>query len=150
MGRRRPIDFGGGGHRRGLISCKTDLDEVYPFDLRHGETCASRCCAGSRCATRGPAGGRHHGLVCPRAEPVPTCGSGKRTERWVQDPVDLRRRPCPHHQWRARDNGGECGRADGPQEFLKAARTSRAGADHMKIFIPAGSATPARTSRRSR
>ncbi len=133
------IDMGGRYVIPGLISCHTHLTEVYPFDAARGESSAASALRGLSVARQ-------------------ALRAGVTTVRCVHETnqADLRLREADAKGWvrtprifaggRALtttgghgDNGVGCVVADGPQEFLQAARDElAAGADHVKIFISGG------------
>jgi imidazolonepropionase-like amidohydrolase len=134
------IDLGGRYVIPGLITCHVHLTEVYPFDASDGESPATSAL---------------------RARSVAEAAllAGATTVRCVHETnrADLHLRHAHAESWapitprifaagRAitttgghGDGGGGCVRADGPEEFLHAARDElAAGADHIKIFISGG------------
>jgi imidazolonepropionase-like amidohydrolase len=134
------IDLGGRYLIPGLITCHVHLTEVYPFDASDGESPATSAL---------------------RARSVAEAAllAGVTTVRCVHETnrADLHLRHAHEQGWARTtprifaagqaitttgghgDGGGGCVRADGPEEFLHAARDEfAAGADHIKIFISGG------------
>jgi imidazolonepropionase-like amidohydrolase len=134
------IDLGGRCLIPGLITCHVHLTEVYPFDASDGESPATSAL---------------------RARSVAEAAllAGVTTVRCVHETnrADIHLRHAHAHGWAPTtprifaagqaitttgghgDGGGGCVRADGPEEFVHAARDElAAGADHIKIFISGG------------
>lgn len=134
------VDLDGRYLLPGLITCHVHLTEVYPFDASDGESPATSA-------------------LRARAVAEAALGAGVTTVRCVHETnrADLHLRHAHAQGWAPStprifaggqaitttgghgDGGGGCVRADGPEEFLRAARDElAAGADHIKIFISGG------------
>jgi len=134
------IDLGGRYLMPGLITCHVHLTEVYPFDAADGESPATSA-------------------LRARSVAEDAMRAGVTTIRSVHEMnrADLHLRHAQEQGWAPAtprifgggqaitttgghgDGGGGCVRADGPEEFLHAARDElAAGADHIKIFISGG------------
>lgn len=133
------VDLGGRYLLPGLISCHTHLSVVYPFDATDEQE--SPALSVLRAASRA----------------IDALRAGITTIRCVHEinRADLMLRQAAREGWadsprifgagRALSTTGGhgwgvgCSYADGPQEFLTAARTElAAGADHIKVFITGG------------
>jgi imidazolonepropionase-like amidohydrolase len=123
----------------GLISCHTHLTEVYPFSAADGESSAEsslRALAGATQALQAGVTTIRCVHEQNRADLLLRSADAK---GWVRTPRILAGGRAITTTGGHGDGGGGCVRADGPEEFLKAARTElAAGADHIKIFISGG------------
>ena len=133
------VDLGGRSLLPGLISCHTHLTEVYPFDSADGESSAESSLRALGAATQALRAGVTTIRCVHEQNRADLWLRSADAKGWVRTPRILAGGRAITTTGGHGDGGGGCVRADGPDEFLKAAREElAAGADHVKIFISGG------------
>jgi imidazolonepropionase-like amidohydrolase len=122
-----------------LITCHAHLTEVYPFDAANGESAASSALRALKVAREALSAGVTTVRCVHEINRADLELRHADAEHWVRSPRIYGGGRALTTTGGHGDNGGGCVRADGPEEFRKAARQElAAGADHIKIFISGG------------
>ena len=123
----------------GLITCHVHLTEVYPFDAARGESSAASALRANAVATQALRAGVTTMRCVHETNRADLHLRRAQEDGWVRVPRIFAAGRALTTTGGHGDNGGGCVRADGPDEFLRAARREiAAGADHIKIFISGG------------
>jgi imidazolonepropionase-like amidohydrolase len=133
------VDLGGRYLVPGLITCHVHLTEVYPFDAAEGESGASSALRALKVAREALWAGVTTVRCVHETNQADLELRHADAEHWVRTPRIFAAGRALTTTGGHGDIGAGCVRADGPEEFLEAARRELdAGADHIKIFISGG------------